>query len=169
MLDVNDNAPRCPSVLTDIQIELSTVANTSILRFTATDTDLGNNALIRYSLRGLEEEVKFFRINTSSGEIFTTAELPASNMNLRITVNATDDGMPSLSTDCDLAVTLYPLNDTVNLVLQIPLDQFDEDLFEETLTRELGIPIEVAFIIPNEGLVIFPTTYEFTHMFIVNI
>ena len=153
MLDVNDNAPRCPSIPT-IHLDLLTAINTSILQFRATDPDLGNNALLRYSLRGIEEEIKFFRINSTTGEITTTDELPPSNMNLRITVNATDAGMPSLFTDCDLAITLYPFNDTVGLVLQIPTDLFDEDLFEQILTQVLGIPIVVADVIPDNGLVV---------------
>ena len=115
---------------------------------------MGNNALLRYSLRGIEEEVKFFMINTTTGEITTTDELPPSNMNLRITVNVTDAGMPSLSTDCDLAVTLYPFNDTVSLVLQLSTDLFDEDLFEQSLSQQFGIPVFVADIKPDNELVI---------------
>ena len=105
VLDVNDNAPRCPPT-PNIHLEVSTAINTSVLQFRATDPDYGNNALLSYSLWGFEDEVHFLKINPTTGEITTIGELPTSNMTWNLIVNVSDMGNPPLSTECNLFIQL---------------------------------------------------------------
>ena len=153
MLDINDNSPACPpSETLEIQVQLDTPINTTILQFTATDRDLGNNSLLTYVLEGFEQELKFFMIDSTTGELKTVSLLPPSNRNLRITVNASDAGDQPLSIDCDVFITLYEFNDTATIVLNT--SQFDQEAFETTLTSILEIPVVVVdFMTFNNGLV----------------
>lgn len=153
VLDINDNSPVCPpSKNLEIQVQLDTPINTTILQFTATDRDLGNNSLLTYALEGFEQQLKFFMIDSTTGELKTVSLLPPSNRNLRITVNASDTGDQPLSKDCDVFITLYQFNNTATIVLDT--SEFDQEAFETTLTSILEIPVVVVNVTTfNDGLV----------------
>lgn len=137
--------PVCPpSEDLEIQVKLDTPVNTTIYQFTATDKDTGDNSLLVYTLEGFEQELKFFMIDPATGKITTVSLLPATNRNLRITVNASDSGDPPMSIDCDLLITLYQFNNTVNLELDINITQFDREEFEDVLADILGVDTVVV-------------------------
>ena len=118
----------------------------------ATDQDIGKNSLLIYTLEGFEQELRFFMIDSATGELKTVSLLPATNRNLRITVNASDSGDLPLSIDCDLLITLYQFNNTVSIVLNT--SRFDKEIFETVLTEVLGFQVVVAEVeILNDGLV----------------
>lgn len=107
-----------------------------------------------YSLEGFEQELKFFTIDPVTGKLNTVSSLPSSNRNLRITVNVSDGGDMPLSVDCDVFITLFQFNDTVDIVLMIDIDQFDKELFETLLMNELKVEIVVVNVtMLNNGLV----------------
>ena len=133
-----------PSEDLEIQVKLDTPVNSTIYQFTATDKDTGDNSLLVYTLEGFEQELKFFMIDPATGKITTVSLLPATNRNLRITVNASDSGDPPMSVDCDLLITLYQFNNTVNLELDINITQFDREEFEDVLADILGVDTVVV-------------------------
>ena len=133
-----------PSEDLEIQVKLDTPVNSTIYQFTATDKDTGDNSLLVYTLEGFEQELKFFMIDPATGKIMTVSLLPATNRNLRITVNASDSGVPPMSIDCDLLITLYQFNNTVNLELDINITQFDREEFEDVLADILGVDTVVV-------------------------
>ena len=141
-----------PSNSLEIQIQLDTPISTTIFQFMATDQDIGKNSLLIYTLEGFEQELRFFMIDSATGELKTVSLLPATNRNLRITVNASDSGDLPLSIDCDLLITLYQFNNTVSIVLNT--SRFDKEIFETVLTEVLGFQVVVAEVeILNNGLV----------------
>lgn len=78
--------------------------------------------------------------------------LPSSNRNLRITVNASDSGDQPLSTECDLLISLYEVNNTVVIVLNTT--QFDKEMFEIILTEALDVDVIVVQVtMLDNGLV----------------
>ena len=141
----------CPSKTPEIQVQLDTPVNTTIFQFMATDRDIGENSLLIYTLEGFEQELKFFMIDSATGELQIVSSLPPSNRNLRITVNASDSGDQPLSIDCDALITLYNFNNTVDIVLNT--SQFDKETFEATLREVLDIPVVVVQVtILDNGL-----------------
>ena len=143
VLDINDNRPVCPpSKDLVIQIQLDIPVNTTIFQFTATDRDIGTNSLLTYTLEGFEQELNFFMIDPVTGNITTVSLLLATNRNLSITVNASDSGDPPLSIDCDLLITLYQVNNTVDIELNTT--QFDREMFENILIEVLGVDAVVV-------------------------
>ena len=155
-MDINDNRPVCPPTEDrQIQVRLDTPINATIFQFTATDVDLGKNSLLIYTLEGFDQELKFFMIDSATGELTIISLLPSSNRNLRITLNVSDSGDRPLSTDCDVLVTFYQFNNTVDIVLNTTADQFDKEMFENVLTEILEIPsIVVNVTVLDDGLVI---------------
>ena len=145
VLDINDNTPMCPGQTLEVQVQLDTPVNSTIFRFMATDRDIGENSLLVYTLEGFEQELKFFTIDSTTGDLQIVSSLPPSNRNLRITVNASDSGEQPLSIDCDVLITLYNFNNTVNIVLNT--SQFDKEIFETVLAEVLGIPVVVVEVI----------------------
>lgn len=143
-----------PSKDLQIQAQLDTPINETIFQFKATDSDLGINSLLVYTLEGFEQELKFFMIDPNTGELKIVSKLPSSNRNLRITVNASDSGDQRLSIDCDILITLYQFNNTVSIEIKLNISEFDKELFEKVLTDVLEIPfvvVEVTML--DNGLV----------------
>ena len=135
----------CPSNTLEIQVQLDTQVNTTIFQFIATDRDIGENSLLIYTLEGFEQELKFFKIDSATGELQIISSLPPSNRNLRITVNASDSGEQPMSIDCDVFITLYNPNNTVDIVLNT--SQFDKETFETILAEVLDLQVVVVEVI----------------------
>lgn len=92
--DVNDNAPRFLNSSYQAKLSEETAAGTSILRVSAEDKDNGSNGEIIYAF---VSSVKEFRINATSGVIYTTQriEVGARDSLFFVSVSATDQGIPS--------------------------------------------------------------------------
>ena len=76
----------------------------------ATDRDLGNNAQIRYSLRGAGSE--FFRVNPVSGHITAATSLDHEVTDkLNFQVVAKDNGDPSRQAAATVSITVENIND----------------------------------------------------------
>ncbi|NWR69368.1 CELR3 protein, partial [Centropus unirufus] len=108
--DINDNAP---VFSTSIQTKLSAPENEASLDlgvFSATDLDIGDNALISYSLQ--DDFDGKFHINSSTGKLTTTKSLDREKMgSYELKIIATDLGKPPQSASLVLSLTVEDVND----------------------------------------------------------
>lgn len=98
VLDENDNEPMFTQTNTYISVNETTAVGTELMRFRATDTDLGANSKIQYSISAGNRR-DTFHIDPMSGTLSLHKPLDyeeTTSYNLNIT--ATDGGNPSLST-----------------------------------------------------------------------
>ncbi|NXE10306.1 CELR3 protein, partial [Lophotis ruficrista] len=108
--DINDNPPVFSAL---IQTNLSAPENAASLDlgvFSATDRDIGVNALISYSLQ--DDFAGVFHINSSTGKLMTKKPLDREMMDsYELKIIATDSGKPSRSASLVLSITVEDLND----------------------------------------------------------
>ena len=104
---VFENAPYSASVFEDAPI------GTTVLVVSATDSDVGQNAQITYSL-GSEDgtETLEFSINSQTGAIMTTKLLDRESVSgYLLTVTAKDGGIPPMSDTTDVEISVTDVND----------------------------------------------------------
>lgn len=118
---VFENAPYSASVFEDAPV------GTTVVVVSATDSDVGINAQITYSLN--DESVNGlgshepFTINSQTGAIVTTALLDRETVSAYLlTVTAKDGGNPSLSDTTDVEISVTDCNDNPP-VFKVPLYQ----------------------------------------------
>lgn len=118
---VFENAPYSASVFEDAPI------GTTVVVVSASDSDVGINAQITYSLN--EESVNGlgshepFAINPQTGAIVTTAVLDRETTSaFLLTVTAKDGGNPSLSDTTDVEISVTDCNDNAP-IFKVPLYQ----------------------------------------------
>ncbi|NXE25021.1 CELR3 protein, partial [Ardeotis kori] len=108
--DINDNPPVFSAL---IQTNLSAPENAASLDlgiFSATDRDIGVNALISYSLQ--DDFSGMFHINSSTGKLVTKKSLDRETMDsYELKIIATDSGKPSRSASLVLSITVEDVND----------------------------------------------------------
>ncbi|NXF29814.1 CELR3 protein, partial [Nyctibius bracteatus] len=106
--DVNDNSPVFDVASTTITILENMPAGTSVTSASATDADEGFNGLVVYSLKGGEGKMDI----DTSGLIFLEKELDREIQGFyNLTVIASDQGQPVLSTALNLSVIIDDVND----------------------------------------------------------
>ncbi|NWX92056.1 CELR3 protein, partial [Nothoprocta pentlandii] len=108
--DINDNPPVFSAL---IQTKLSAPENAGVLElgvFSATDLDIGVNALISYSLQ--DDFAGLFHINSSTGNLMTKQSFDREMMDsYELKIIATDSGRPSQSASLILSITVEDVND----------------------------------------------------------
>ncbi|NWX99920.1 CELR3 protein, partial [Nothoprocta ornata] len=108
--DINDNPPVFSAL---IQTKLSAPENAGVLElgvFSATDLDIGVNALISYSLQ--DDFAGLFHINSSTGNLMTKQSFDREMMDsYELKIIATDSGKPSQSASLILSITVEDVND----------------------------------------------------------
>lgn len=105
---VFENAPYAVSVFEDAPI------GTTVLVVSATDSDVGQNAQITYSLgtESDDQEITEFVINAQTGAITTTRALDRELVSgYLLTVTARDGGLPALSDTTDVEISVTDMND----------------------------------------------------------
>ncbi|XP_063987386.1 protocadherin-like wing polarity protein stan [Diachasmimorpha longicaudata] len=103
-----ENAPYSVSVFEDAPV------GTTVLVVSATDSDVGQNAQVTYSLGtdGDGLEAAEFTINPQTGAITTTKALDRERASgYLLTVTAKDGGVPSLSDTTDVEISVTDVND----------------------------------------------------------
>lgn len=92
--DVNDNAPKFLDSSYQATLSEKTAEGTSILQVSAEDEDSGSNGQLSYAF---DTSVDEFRINASSGVIYTAKEIESGVREslLFVIVSATDHGTPA--------------------------------------------------------------------------
>ena len=110
VLDINDQSPVFPPGTSfDLSIVEGSPVGASIATVEATDRDLGQNAVVTYSLSG---ESSLFNV-LSNGRIEVAGGLDAdvSNPIHVITVIASDNGTIPLATEANFTITIQDIND----------------------------------------------------------
>ncbi|NXI74050.1 CELR2 protein, partial [Anseranas semipalmata] len=106
--DVNDNSPVFGIISTTINILENMPVGTSVTSVSATDVDKGFNGLVVYTLKGSEEKMDI----DASGLILLKKELDRETQDFyNLTVIASDQGQPMLSTALNLTVIIDDVND----------------------------------------------------------
>lgn len=110
---VFDNAPYTASVFEDVPI------GSTVLVVAATDSDVGQNAQITYSLSSGVGEASEFTINAQTGAIVTTKPLDReAQSGYLLTVTAKDGGVPALSDTTDVEISVSDINDNAPVFLK---------------------------------------------------
>ncbi|XP_055380293.1 protocadherin-like wing polarity protein stan [Condylostylus longicornis] len=141
-----ENAPYSTSVFEDASI------GTTVLVVSATDSDVGINAQITYSLN--DETVNGlgshdpFTINSQTGAIVTSALLDRETISgYLLTVTAKDGGHPSLSDTTDVEISVTDVNDNPPS-FKVPL--YQASISEDAL---IGTPVvQISATDPDMGL-----------------
>lgn len=111
--DVNDNTPEFEQDVYEANVMEVSDPGTSVIQVFATDKDEGNNSLITYSLlKPANSNINWFQIDARSGLITTRARVDCETEPLpQLTVIATDNGFPPLSSTARVLVTIHDVND----------------------------------------------------------
>lgn len=111
--DINDNMPVFSQLVYTASVSEGMPAQTPVVRLFATDKDSGRNKQISYQiLEDTLDTAKFFRVNANTGEMVTTQTLDYEvNHEFHIKVRASDHGMPPLSSEALVVVSVLDIND----------------------------------------------------------
>ncbi|KAH1020859.1 hypothetical protein HUJ04_010451 [Dendroctonus ponderosae] len=111
--DVNDNAPDFEQDVYEANVMEVSDPGTSVIQVFATDKDEGNNSVITYSLlEPSNSNINWFQVDARSGLITTRAHVDCETESLpQLTVVATDNGFPPLSSSATVLVTIHDVND----------------------------------------------------------
>lgn len=111
VLDENDDAPEFTQTNSQISINETTPVGTELIRFRATDSDLGVNSQITFSIAAGNRR-DTFHIDPNSGSLYLHKPLDfedTTSYNLNVT--ASDGGNPRLSTTVTFLVNVIDCND----------------------------------------------------------
>lgn len=116
ILDVNDNPPIFDQSDFSVSLNESVPPGTTVLKVTATDSDLGDNSKITYEVTDTEKQ---FAVDPESGVITTIKKLNCPkycsnmtcNMTCVLTVIAKDHGVPRQDARTYVTVNLIDAND----------------------------------------------------------
>ena len=123
LTDVNDNKPFFTEFQPEITIPANTPVGSLITAVVATDPDSGESGIIRY---GIQSDT--FIIDTLRGVITLSHNLNFDvQSNYTVIVSATDQGVPPLSTNMLLHITILPPDPTVL--------EFEQAVYMETIAE----------------------------------
>ncbi|KAI5086742.1 protocadherin 1 alpha 3 precursor, partial [Silurus meridionalis] len=112
--DVNDNAPLFPAHVININVKENSPVGGLLASVTARDLDIGENAFVSYSLFDVEsgKVSNLMNINSHTGELYSLKTFDYEEMNrLQFKVQATDSGVPPLSSNVTINVFILDEND----------------------------------------------------------
>uniref|UniRef100_A0AAY4BD02 Cadherin domain-containing protein n=1 Tax=Denticeps clupeoides TaxID=299321 RepID=A0AAY4BD02_9TELE len=120
--DVNDNAPRFPEPVMNAYLKENSPAGSSILTLSVNDFDAGENARVTFSLLDTSTSSAptsaFFSVNPATGEIHSVQSFNHEEVkNINFQVQATDSGIPPLSSNVTVNVFILDENDNSPVVL----------------------------------------------------
>ncbi|XP_032268933.1 protocadherin-23 [Phoca vitulina] len=112
--DINDNRPYFPQCLPGEELHIKVLegqpVNMLVTTVFAKDFDEGNNAEVVYSVSS-EDSSDHFKIDANSGEIRTTTILSYNHRpSYRMTVIASDQGVPALQGQAVINIQVIPLS-----------------------------------------------------------
>ncbi|XP_029020487.2 LOW QUALITY PROTEIN: protocadherin Fat 2 [Betta splendens] len=117
--DINDNVPQFLNLPFSMMISEGSEPGDVLYQATAIDKDLAENGSIMYSL---EEDYDLFRIDPDVGDVSLQRPLDFEALNkYMLTVVATDEGEPSLSTVSQLSIQVRNRTNPVFQTLLYPL------------------------------------------------
>ncbi|KAI4896766.1 hypothetical protein NFI96_006017 [Prochilodus magdalenae] len=114
--DVNDNAPQFPGQVINVYVKENGPTGQIIHTLSATDPDLGENSKITYELLDAPNKASpvfsAVSINADNGEILTLKSFNYEEMKtFQFKVQATDSGVPPLSSNVSVNVFILDEND----------------------------------------------------------
>ena len=112
VLDTNDNKPYFVNLSKQGEILETLPPVTPVMRVSAYDPDLDDNGKIEYSISGSRRAMADFKINKTSGIIYTSKRLDRENRkDYELTVIASDKGRISLSSETEIKIIVTDMND----------------------------------------------------------
>ncbi|KAM3612227.1 uncharacterized protein V6R79_004930 [Siganus canaliculatus] len=120
--DVNDNAPRFPDKNISVYVKENSITGNIIARTTAHDADENENAQLTYSLMGNNPKgfqiSTFVNINSETGDIVSLQSFNYEELKtFQFKVQATDSGVPPLSSNVTVNVFILDENDNSPVIL----------------------------------------------------
>ncbi|XP_060751289.1 protocadherin alpha-8-like [Tachysurus vachellii] len=112
--DVNDNAPLFTAPVINISVRENSPVGGLMTSLTARDSDVGENAIVSYSLSDTESSrvSNLMNINSHTGELYSLKSFDyEETKRLRFQVQATDSGVPPLSSNVTVNVFILDEND----------------------------------------------------------
>ncbi|XP_058484035.1 protocadherin Fat 3 [Solea solea] len=133
--DANDNAPEFVNLPYYAAVQVEAEPGSDIFRVSAMDRDDGVNGEVTYSLK---EQHRNFQVNRVTGELSLkrTFEADLSNAEYKLVVVATDGGLPPLSSEVELPVTV------VNKAMPV----FDKPFYGVTVKEDVAVSTSVLCI-----------------------
>ncbi|XP_067112863.1 protocadherin alpha-8-like [Osmerus mordax] len=125
--DVNDNAPQFPEPIFNLYLKENSPTGSLICSVTALDPDQEANAQISYSLEPITtatESSVAVNVNSLTGEIYSLQSFNYEEMKrFQFQVQATDGGVPPLSSNVTVNVFILDENDNTPVILPPYSDQ----------------------------------------------
>ncbi|XP_023184190.1 protocadherin alpha-3-like isoform X7 [Xiphophorus maculatus] len=119
--DVNDNAPHFLESVINIYVKENSPVGANIFKISAVDPDMNDNARITYSLEGDAKNIpvtSFININSDTGEIISLQSFNYEELKtFQFKVQATDSGVPPLSSNVTVNVCILDENDNNPTIL----------------------------------------------------
>lgn len=111
VLDENDNAPEFTQTNTQISVNETTAVGKELMRFRATDSDLGDNSVVTFSIsHGNRRDT--FHIDSTSGSLYLHKSLDYEDTTSYVlNITAADGGTPRLATTIAFMVNVIDEND----------------------------------------------------------
>ncbi|KAG7322395.1 hypothetical protein KOW79_013741 [Hemibagrus wyckioides] len=144
IMDANDNSPICNQAVYDASFPEDIPINYGILTVSATDSDIGTNAEIQYSLFGIG--VEDFYMDTNTGELKTASLIDRERtQNYNLIAQATDGG--GLFCRFEIFLTVIDINDNAPSFF---FTEFLTSVFENVAPKTLLTRLQAED--PDEGL-----------------
>ncbi|XP_065063594.1 protocadherin Fat 4-like isoform X2 [Rhopilema esculentum] len=134
IIDINDNAPRflSPNCCNVSLFENANVGDV-ILRIAAADADAGSNSEISYAIVKGDDNGEF-KIDSSTGDLKLMKSLDHERAgHYSLVVNAKDHGIPMLSTNSTVRVSVLDVNDMAPVFMPLNVTSISEDVAVGTL------------------------------------
>ncbi|XP_053542600.1 protocadherin alpha-2-like [Ictalurus punctatus] len=112
--DVNDNAPLFSALVINISVKENSPVGGLMASLTARDLDIGENAIVSYSLIDAEGSrvSNLMNINAHTGELYSLKSFDyEETKRLQFKVQATDSGVPPLSSNVTVNIFILDEND----------------------------------------------------------
>ena len=123
--DINDNSPMFEEDMYTVVIAEDTPLNSVLLTVSASDTDLGSNADVTYTINDITLPVT---VNATSGDVILITPLDfESQSQYDVIVIAVDGGIPQLSSSTSVSVVI---TDTDDLPVVFEPDTYSVSVFE---------------------------------------
>ncbi|KAM7042583.1 LOW QUALITY PROTEIN: protocadherin alpha-3-like [Acridotheres tristis] len=130
VLDANDNAPQFNQSVYKVQLPENAAVGTLVTRVNASDTDLGSNGELAYSVSNIfpENGINIFLLNGKTGEINLAGTVDYEDIrSFEIQIEAQDNGTPPLSGHCKVVLEVVDVNDNAPEVwvtsLSVPVSE----------------------------------------------
>ncbi|CBY33070.1 unnamed protein product [Oikopleura dioica] len=126
ILDSNDNTPKFPEQIKNLDIQENLAIGSEIFKFEAYDADVGVNSALKYRIvSSLPSEAKrLFELDSSTGRLMVKKAIHRHDFSsIALKITATDNGLPPRSTETSLHLTVLDKNDNAPVITLTPVFQ----------------------------------------------